>query len=112
MRRDDAIRIRHMIEAAEACEHFVANRTRSDLEADLMLRFALVRAAEIFGEAASKVGLETRESAPSIPWREIVAMRNRLIHAYFDIDHDILWKAATEEIPALLPALRAVSSDD
>jgi uncharacterized protein with HEPN domain len=63
MRRDDAIRIRHMIEAAEACEHFVAERTRTDLETDLMLRFALVRAAEVFGEAASKVSPDARASA-------------------------------------------------
>jgi uncharacterized protein with HEPN domain len=77
-----------------------------------MLRFAPVRAAEIFGEAASKVNLETREIAPSIPWREIVAMRNRLIHAYFDIDHDALWKATTEEIPTLLTALRAFLPSD
>jgi uncharacterized protein with HEPN domain len=90
MRRDDAIRIRHMIEAAEACEHFVAERTRTDLETDLMLRFALVRAAEVFGEAASKVSPDARASAPSVPWREIVAMRKRLIHAYFDIDYDVL----------------------
>jgi uncharacterized protein with HEPN domain len=64
MRRDDAIRIRHMIEAAEACERFVSGRSRAELEINLMLRFALVRAAEIFGEAASKVSLETRVSAP------------------------------------------------
>jgi uncharacterized protein with HEPN domain len=51
MRRDDAIRIRHMIEAAEACERFVSGRSRAELEINLMLRFALVRAAEIFGEA-------------------------------------------------------------
>jgi uncharacterized protein with HEPN domain len=108
MRRDDAIRIRHMIEAAEACEHFAANRTRTDLEADLMFLFALVRAVEVFGEAASRVSLETRTSVPSIPWREIVSMRNRLVHAYFDIDHDVLWKATAEEIPTLLTALRAI----
>jgi uncharacterized protein with HEPN domain len=58
------------------------------------------------------VSLETRESVPSIPWREIVAMRNRLIHAYFDIDHDVLWKAATKEIPTLSAALRAILPDD
>ncbi len=101
-----------MVEAADACERFVSGRGRTDLEINLMLRFALVRAAEIFGEAASKVSLETRESAPSIPWREIVAMRNRLVHAYFDIDRDVLWKATTEEIPALSVALRAILSQD
>jgi uncharacterized protein with HEPN domain len=72
-----------MIEAAEACQRFVSGGSRAELEINLMLRFALVRAAEIFGEAASKVSLETRESAPSIPWREIVAMRNRLIPCLF-----------------------------
>jgi uncharacterized protein with HEPN domain len=112
MRRDDAIRIRHMIGAAEACERFTAGHSRADLETDLMLLFALIRAAEVFGEAASKVSLETRISAPAIPWREIVAMRNRLIHAYFDIDHDVLWKAATEEIPPLLITLRAILLGD
>ena len=96
-----------MIEAAEACARFVDGRGRTDLETDLMLRFALVRAAEVFGEAASKVSPETRRSTPTVPWREIVAMRNRLIHAYFDVDHDVLWKAATEEIPPLLITLRA-----
>ncbi len=99
-----------MIEAAEACERFVSGRSRADLETDVMLRFAIVRAAEVFGEAASKVSPETRKSAPSIPWREIVAMRNRLIHADFDVDHEVLWKAATEEIPTLLTALRAILS--
>jgi len=101
-----------MIEAAEACARFVAGHNRTDLETDLMLLFALVRAVEVFGEAASKVSIETRTLAPAIPWREIVAMRNRLIHAYFDIDHDVLWKAATEEIPPLLIALRAILPSD
>ena len=101
-----------MIEAAEACERFVSGRSRAELEINLMLRFALVRAAEIFGEAASKVSAEMRVSAPLIPWREIIAMRNRLIHAYFDIDHDVLWKATTEEIPTLLTALREILPSD
>ena len=111
MRREDTIRIDHMIEAGEACASFIAGRSRDEFEADLMLRFALARAIEIIGEAASRLSIEARAAAPSIPWREIVAIRNRLIHAYFDLDHDILWKAATEEIPSLLVELRAVSGN-
>jgi len=71
MRRDDAIRIRHMIEAAEAAQRFLSGRQRDDLDADEALRFALVRAVELIGEAASKVSLETRAALPSIdgaPW--------------------------------------------
>ncbi len=98
-----------MIEAAEACNRFVAGRQRADLDSDLMLSFALVRAVEVIGEAASKVSQQTRTANKQVPWPAIVAMRNRLIHAYFDIDRDVLWKTVTQEIPSLLTALRNLS---
>jgi len=66
-----------------------------------MLVFALVRAIEIVGEAASRISPETRLAISSIPWAKIVAMRNRLVHAYFDVDLDILWKTVAVEIPVL-----------
>lgn len=106
MTPDDVIRIRHMIEAADAAAGFVAGKTRGDLTDNRMLLFALVRAVEIIGEAASRVSMPTRASIPDIPWVQIVGMRNRLIHAYFDIDADILWKTVVEEIPPLLPVLQ------
>ena len=106
MRREDSIRIRHMIEAAEAALAFARGRERADLERDRMFLFALVRAIEIIGEAATKVTPETRAKASAVPWPAIVAMRNRLIHAYFEIDRDILWKTVTEELPPLLLELR------
>jgi len=108
LRPDDEIRIRHMIEAAEAIIRFIDARQRADLDSDQMLLFALTRAVEIIGEAASKLSEETRTTASAVPWRAIVAMRNRLIHGYYDIDRDILWKTVREEIPALLLLLRAV----
>jgi uncharacterized protein with HEPN domain len=66
-----------------------------------MLLFAVVRAIEIVGEAASRISAETRLATPSIPWAEIVAMRNRVIRAYFDVDLDILWKTVSIEITDL-----------
>lgn len=105
---EDRTRILHMIEAGETAVAFISGRARADLDSDRMLLFALARSVEVLGEAASKVSAETRQAADSIPWSQIVAMRNRLIHAYFDIDHTILWKTATEEIPPLLPALRTL----
>ncbi|MFZ1416470.1 MAG: DUF86 domain-containing protein [Defluviicoccus sp.] len=112
MQSDDRIRIRHMIEAAETAISFTAGRGRSDLDTDRMLLFALVRAVEIVGEAASRLSEDARSELSDVPWRQIVAMRNRLIHAYFDISPDVVWKAATEEIPPLLERLRAVPLDD
>jgi uncharacterized protein with HEPN domain len=67
-----------------------------------------VRAIEIVGEAACRVSAPTCEAAADIPWELIVSMRNRLIHAYFEIDHEVVWKTATEELPELLPRLRAL----
>ena len=73
-----------------------------------MLAFALTYAVTIIGEAASKVTENSRTGLSALPWSNIVSMRNRLVHAYYDVDRDILWKSATEEVPQLLDILRAV----
>lgn len=96
-----------MLDAVDAAASFVKGRLRADLDQDQMLLFALVRAIEIVGEAASKVSDEARASV-AIPWPAVVGMRNRLIHAYFDIDRDVLWATATQSLPQLGAALRAV----
>ena len=75
-----------MLEAANVCLEFVKNKKLGDFENDKMLSFAVVRALEIFGEAASRVSKSFQEKYPTIQWRAIIGMRNRLIHAYFDID--------------------------
>lgn len=106
MRPEDRTRLLHMIEAAETIADFVSGRAREALDKDRMLLFALVHAVEVFGEAAAKVSPELRAQSPEIPWAQIVAMRNRLVHAYFAIDGDILWKTVTLEIPQLLPVLK------
>jgi uncharacterized protein with HEPN domain len=105
----DDVRIRHMIEAIEAAIRFTAGRPRADLDADTMLLFALVRAVEVVGEAATHVSDATRAKMPDVPWREIVGMRNRVVHAYFDIDHDILWNTVAIALPALLEKLKSAT---
>jgi len=112
MRHDDRIRIVHMIEAAETAIDFVSGRKRSELDSNTMLRFALVHAIGILGEAAGKVSDDQRRAAPGVPWSRIVSMRNRLIHAYFAIDNEILWKTVVDELPALLPKLRELCNDN
>ena len=112
MRPEDAIRIRHMIDAAKAAQEFAKGQQRSSLDTDRKLLFALVRAVEIIGEAAARMAPETRAAAPLVPWPAIIGMRNRLVHAYFDIDRDILWRTVTEEIPPLIALLTGISSGD
>ena len=111
MRNEDQIRVQHMIDAAESAAQFLDGRQRRELDSDRMLLFAVVRAIEIIGEAAGRVSIETRETMPEIPWGAIIAMRNRLIHGYFDIDTEVVWKTVTEELPALLGQLRGFPVD-
>jgi len=75
-----------------------------------MLRSALVHMITVVGEAASKVTQPTREGLPDIAWASIVGMRNRLVHAYFDVDSDILWRTVTERLPPLATQLRLLLS--
>jgi uncharacterized protein with HEPN domain len=103
---NDATRVRHMIEAAESALRFIQSRSRADLDSDEMLSFALVRAVEIVGEAASRISAEGRESKPEIPWTAVVGMRNRLVHAYFEVDRDVLWATVTDALPRLIAQLR------
>lgn len=99
-----------MIDAAEALATFIEGRAPEDLGRDRMLLFAVVRAIEIVGEAASRLTPEAQAQVPDVPWASVVGMRNRLIHGYFDVDTEIVWKTATVEVPTLLRALkRAVS---
>ena len=108
MRKDDLIRVRHMLDAAKEAVFFARNKNRKDLESDRMLVLALVKSIEIIGEAASKVTNESRELHPKVPWSDIVAMRNRLIHVYFDIDLDRVWDTVIDDLPALIILLEKV----
>lgn len=89
---------------------YAAGRTRSDLDTDRMLVLSLVKSIEIIGEAASRVSPECRSECPAIAWTDVIAMRNRLIHAYFDINLDIVWQTAKEELPPLITELERVLS--
>jgi len=103
----DRVRLQHMIDAAEVAVRFAGGRTRADLDTDQLLVFGLVRAVEVLGEAASRVSPDARLELPQVPWGLIVGMRNRLVHAYFDVDLTILWDTVTGAIPDLLTQLRA-----
>jgi len=112
MRRDDLIRIRHMLDAAKEALSFAKNRSRGDLDSDRMLVLSIVKSIEIIGEAASKVTQETKEAYTGLPWANIIAMRNRLIHVYFDIDLDRVWDTITDDLPQLVTSLQKMVPQD
>ena len=102
---EDAVRIRHLREAAGKAIEFTKGRTRADLDRDEMLRLALTKLVEIVGEAARQVTPATRDEYPEVPWSAAARTRDRLVHHYFDIDLDVLWATVTDDLPALLRAL-------
>jgi uncharacterized protein with HEPN domain len=106
----DRIRLQHLADALNSAIRFARGRERGDLDSDQMLLFALVRAVEIAGEAASQVTDETRAQLPDLPWSAIVGMRNRLVHAYFDVNRDILWTTVTEAAPPVAERLKNLLS--
>jgi uncharacterized protein with HEPN domain len=108
MRKDDLIRIRHMLDAAREAMSFVKDRKRSDLDTNRMLVLSLVKSIEIMGEAASKVTKESRDGHPEVPWLNVIGMRNRLIHVYFDIDLDRVWDTITDDLPPVIAALEKI----
>jgi uncharacterized protein with HEPN domain len=108
MFKDDRIRLQHMLDAAREALSFAANRTRPDLDQDRMLVLSLVKDVEIIGEAAAHVTDETQERYSEIPWISIVGMRNRLIHAYFDVDLDRVWDTVIDDLPPLVLELEKI----
>ena len=95
-----------MLEAAMAMRRFVAGRERDALR-DEVLFWALVAQVAVLGEAASRVSEVARDRLLAIPWSEIVGMRNQIIHGYWAIDPDELWRTIDRDIPVLIAILQA-----
>jgi uncharacterized protein with HEPN domain len=111
MNDNDRVRLRHILDAGREALSFIEGRTREDLSRDRMLLLALIKEIEIIGEAASRISAESREKLPAVPWPLIVGMRNRLIHAYADVNLMVVWSALTIELPELLRELEAALAD-
>lgn len=99
-----------MIDAAREAVSFSQGRTRQDLDTDRMLVLALVQCIAIIGEAASRITGGFQQRYPQVPWADIIGMRNRLIHAYFDVNLDILWNTIQNDLPSLIAQLEAMLS--
>ena len=102
--RDPAERLRDILEAIAAINRY-AIRDKEAFERDELLQGWFLRHLQIIGEAARALSQDVRALAPDVPWQKIIGMRNVLVHGYFEIDTDIVWDAATRDIPALKPSI-------
>lgn len=95
MNERDRVRLHHMLGEARKANQFMDGRSRSDLDNDEMLSYAVRYALQIVGEAASQITMETRDAYPAIDWKSIIGMRQWLVHGYERVRNDIVWNTVT-----------------
>ncbi len=105
MPRDDSAYLLDMLLSARDAQSFTEGMSFDDFVLDRRTQLSVLKSVEIVGEAAAQVRVEVRQANPDIPWREIVGMRNRLVHGYFDIDLPLVWDTVRQDIPDLIDRL-------
>jgi len=106
MSRDPGLYLDELIGAAETALKFASGLSRGDFQPGSMAFEAIVRQIEIIGEAAAHLPAEIQAQAPSVPWANLIGMRNRLIHGYFAVDPDVVQSVVRDKLPAMLPILK------
>jgi uncharacterized protein with HEPN domain len=107
----DFIRLEHIRDAIIVAVQLAGESSRADLQGDLKLELALARCVEIVGEAANQLSEETRTSISEVPWRQVIGMRHRLVHAYFNVDLNHLWDTIEGDLPPLLEVINRVLAE-
>ncbi len=105
----DALRLKDILWAISALDRHRSGG-RESFDADELLRHFVWKQIEIIGEAASKIGPEVRKAHPEVAWRQIIGMRNRLVHGYSSVDWETLWLVFSEETIRLRPQIEAILS--
>lgn len=103
--KDDLVYVGHMLEMASKAISFVEGLDRPAFDDDEPLRLALRHLIQIIGEAGRRVSQTFRDQHPEIPWKDIVGMRSKIVHDYFDVDENAVWDTVTRELPELVDQL-------
>jgi len=93
--------LKDILSACRKIEAIVAATSEDLFLRDEVLPAAILHHLTVIGEAINRLSVELRERHPEVPWRQIIAVRHRIVHAYFDLDWQILWDTATDDIPNL-----------
>jgi uncharacterized protein with HEPN domain len=108
--KDERIYLEHIREAISDIRAY-ASVGEGAFVADRMRQDAIIRKLEIIGEGVKRLSEETRARRPEIPWKQIVGMRDRLIHAYFGVDLGLVWRVVERDLPALDAAASGLMAD-
>ena len=101
-----------MLERSARIERFVVGVDRDAFLRDEKTADSVVRNLEVIGEAASRLPHAFRQQHATVPWRQIIGLRHRIVHDYFDVDLDLVWTIVRSELPALVAQLQALEHPD
>lgn len=107
-KRDYSIYIKDIIENMEIAEKFLRNMSFEKFAKDKKTAYAIIRCTEIIGEATKHIPDDIRKKYPEIPWKMMAGMRDKVIHEYFGIALEVIWKTVKEEIPKVKPLVKKV----
>lgn len=110
--RAEELYLSDIVEAAEAIASFLTGVSHDEFLQDDLRRSAVLHKLTIIGEAAARLPTDFRERHPEIEWSDIVGFRNIVVHAYFDVDWDIVWVAATKEAQELRQQVGGILAKD
>lgn len=111
MKKNDLIYLDHILQSLNKVVEYVKDADYESFLQDEEKQDAVIRKKEIVGEAAKRLSKEFRNDYEHIPWKSITGMRDKLIHDYFDIDIDMIWVTATEDIPKLIPSILEIITE-
>ena len=101
MIKDDLVYLNHIKDAISRIEEYVNGLTYNGFIEKYLIQDGVIRQIQVIGEATKKISDNTRQKYPSVPWKDIAGMRDKLIHDYFGIDLDAVWDTVEKDIPIL-----------
>ena len=103
MKKDDTVYLRHIIDAFLQIERYTNGVTYEEFLSNSLLQDAVIRQLEVMGEAACNLSADLQNEYPAVPWRQMISLRNGMIHAYFNVNLQIIWEIIQGDIPNLKP---------
>jgi uncharacterized protein with HEPN domain len=106
--KDDYVYIDHILVCIRKILDYTKEVSQSEFERNELIQDAVIRNIEIIGEASKKISKDLKSTFHEIPWREISAMRDKLIHDYMGVDKEVVWKTIKEDIPFIQSLMQKI----